>query len=50
MKFVVYDNACVRGLPFACDRELQLSSSLCFVLDRWHEQSRTACLDAWNAL
>ena len=58
LKFVVYDNACafarfVRGLARRrshATEHCSVSSSLCFVLDRWHEQSRTACLDARNAL
>ena len=58
LKFVVYDNACalarfVRGLARRRSHATQscsVSSSLRFVLDRWHEQNHTACLDVRSAL
>ena len=58
LKFVVYDNACalarfVRGLARRrshATESCSISSSLRFVLDRWHEQNHTACLNARSVL
>ena len=58
LKFVVYDNACalgrfVRGLArrrAGSSSTAAVSSHLLYVLDRWHEQNHTACLDPSHRL
>ena len=54
--FVVYDNACAlarftRKLAARTVREIpQLCAQVHFVLDRWHKQNHTACLDPMHSL